>query len=413
MSQPDIQFNRKRIGAALFLFALLCVFYTVLRTYIYPPSRNTVSWSNNNFYVLDLSIPADLEFCGEKIPSNNFEIRDDLKKEFFNSAYWKANSLALFRKAQRWFPYIEPILEQERVPNDFKYVAVIESHLSNITSSAGASGFWQLLPASARNYGLRVDADVDERLHVEKATRAACKHFKDGYAVFGNWTLAAAAYNRGIGGIQAALKKQKTDNYFDLLLNRETGSFVYRILAYKTLFSSPGHFGIRKKKWTYFPKVPVVAYKIDSSVTHLSALAVHLGVDVHRLRDFNPWLISGSLPNPDKQTYEIRLPKYPDRDYSAWIADLHGGAALTPARVEPIAPAIKPAQDSAAVSTPNIVAEPRVIRHVLKGDENLKAVAAKYGVSEEDLQKCNNLPGGKAAKGTTLTIYAAPVKKTP
>lgn len=378
---------------------------------MYPPSENTVSYTNNNFYVLDLSIPADLDFCGEKIPSNNYQIRDDLEKEFFSSAYWKTNSLVLFRKAQKWFPYIEPILQQEGVPDDFKYLAVIESHLSNITSPAGASGFWQLLPGSARNYGLEVNAFVDERNHVEKATHAACQHIKDAYAIFKNWTLSAAAYNRGIGGIQLALKKQKTDNYFDLLLNKETGSFVYRILAYKTLFSSPGHFGIKKKKWNYFSKIPFTVVKVDSGITNLSAFASAIGTDPATLRAFNPWLIQNELPNPEKKIYEFRIPKNKEVDYSSYLADLKGGniqylSAPEKSLLEEVS-----LKDSSVASMPDLVGESNpAVYHIVKDEETLKDIAIKYEVKEEDILKWNDLNDPKAIKAHTLVIYSAPKK---
>lgn len=412
MSQPDIKFNNGRLLLTAVIFVALSFIYFILRTFIYSPTKNEISYTNNNFYVLDLSIPADLDFCGEKIPSNNYEIRDDLEKEFFSSAYWKTNSMVLFRKAQKWFPYIEPILKQEGVPDDFKYLAVIESHLSNITSPAGASGFWQLLPASARNYGLEVNGYIDERYHVEKATRAACGHIKDAYAVFKNWTLSAAAYNRGIGGIQAALKRQKTDNYFDLLLNRETGSFVYRILAYKTLFSSPGHFGIKKKKWNYFSKIPFTVIKVDSTIESLSLFATQKGIDLHTLRGFNPWILHNSIPNPDKKVYEIRIPKNTSADYSSYIADLRAGRAEQLSGPEKSLLEEVSVKDTttAAVITANIIAEPKTLLHIVKDDETLKDLAARYNVKEEDLLNWNNLTDPKAIKGHTLTVYGTQKK---
>ena len=303
------------------VFVLLFIF---LKIYIIQPSENSLSYSNNNQNVLGLNIPSNLEFCGEKIPSNSLAIKDDLEKEFFNNNYWKSNSAALFAKAQKWFPYIEPILKQQGVPDDFKYVAVIESHLSNIMSSAGAAGFWQLMPASAQNYGLEVNEFVDERLDVEKATRAACQHIKDAYALFHNWTLSAAAYNLGIGGIQSALKKQKSNDYYDLLLNSETGSFVYRILAYKTLFSNPGHFGIKKKKLAYFAKIPLKTVKVDSSITNIANLAKYLECNKTIIKLYNPWLLGESLQNPEQHTYEFKIPKNLKNDYSSYIRDLIG-----------------------------------------------------------------------------------------
>jgi len=337
LNLPEIKGKLSK-GQLTVVFSLTFILiYFLLKVFVYQPSVNSVSYTDNNFYVLDLSIPANLDFCGEKIPANNYDIKDDLKKEFFSNAYWKTNSIVLFKKAQKWFPYIEPILKQEGVPDDFKYLAVIESHLSNAASPAGAAGFWQLVPGSARNYGLEVNDFIDERYHVEKATHAACKHIKDAYKVFKNWTLSAAAYNLGIGGIISALKRQGTDNYFDLLLNRETGSFVYRILAYKTLFSSPGHFGIKRKKWNYFPKIPVSTFNVDSSITNLEAFAKHIGCEKSKLKAFNPWLLKDVLNNPDRKTYEIKIPKNKETDYDSYLSDLTRGVFIyTRAPVEAV-----------------------------------------------------------------------------
>lgn len=413
MSAGYIRFKPDRVQLFLAFFLAFVLVYILFKAWWQNPVENTVSYSDNNFYVLDLSIPANLDFCGEKIPSNNYEIRDDLKKEFFSSSYWKNNSMVLFRKAQRWFPYIEPILKQEGVPDDFKYLAVIESHLSNITSPAGASGFWQLLPGSARNYGLEVNSEVDERYHVEKATHAACQHIKDAYRIFKNWTLSAAAYNLGIGGTISALKRQHTDNYFDLLLNRETGSFVYRILAYKTLFSSPGHFGIKKKKWNYFPKIPMTVHKVDSSIASLGTFAAYLGTDKHTLRAFNPWLLGESLNNPNKKVYEICIPKNLTADYSGYVSDLRGAnIELLPAPEKTLLSEVATADTSGkAVLSGTLAPELKTVYHVVKEGETLKLLAEQYEVNEALLMEWNGLTELKpAVKGQTLVIYYPPKK---
>lgn len=387
------------ISRTLLLFVVFVLVYILVKSYVLAPLPNSVSYTNNNFYVFNLNIPANLEFCGEKIPSNDFDIKRDLEKEFFNSAYWKNNSLALFQKAQRWFPYIEPILKQEGVPDDFKYLCVIESHLSNASSAAGAAGFWQLVPVSARNYGLEVNNEVDERYNVEKATHAACGHIKDAYAIFNNWTLSAAAYNRGIGGIQSAMAKQKTDNYHELLLNRETGSFVYRILAYKTLFSSPGHFGIKKKKLSYYPKIPVKIFKVDSSIKSLSAFAKEIGCTAGTIRLFNPWLLKDELNNPAKKVYEIKIPKNLDADYSGYLKDLLAEEGqLIHYASDPVATILKADTDTLGLIK-------RTIYYVIKVDEPLKSLADFLKVNEEDIRKWNNLDEKQqAVAGQTLII---------
>ena len=383
-----------------FAFFLVFVFtYILLKTLVIQPSPNALAYTNNNFYVLGLNIPANLEFCGEKIPSNDFNIKKDLEKEFFTSAYWKNNSLVLFNKAQRWFPYIEPILKAEGVPDDFKYLCVIESHLSNASSSAGAAGFWQLVPGTARNYGLEVNGEVDERYDVEKATHAACEHIKDSYQVFHNWTLSAAAYNLGIGGIQNALARQNSDNYFDLLLNSETGSFVYRILAYKTLFSSPGHFGIKKKKLTYFSKIPYSVHKVDSSIVNLKAFANSIGSNLLEVRLFNPWLLRDALNNPERKVYEIKVPKNVQVDYTGYIDDLIPEESNL--IKSPDAPVV-----TDFLNLDTIPLSRTTIQHVVKVDEPLKSLATFFNVKEEDIRKWNNLKENEnAVKGQTLVIY--------
>ncbi len=283
---------------------------------IYP------SYSNYNFGSFGLNIPRNLSFCGEKIPTNDYALKDNLEKEFFANKQWKQSAGYLYSKAQKWFPYIEPILKKEGVPDDFKYVAVIESHLSNARSSQGAAGFWQLVPSTARNYGLIVNDNVDERLDVEKSTVAACKLIKDAYKVFKNWTLSAAAYNLGIGGIQKAMARQHTNNYYNMMLNKETGSFVYRILAYKTLFSDPKHFGIKRKAIKYLPKIQIKIIKIDSAISDIGNFAKAIKVNEAVIKLFNPWLLSDYLDNPNGLTFEFKIPKKINADYSNYYADL-------------------------------------------------------------------------------------------
>jgi hypothetical protein len=372
--------------------------YLLVKIYVYPPSGNEVSYLNRNFSVLGLNIPANLDFCGERIPSNDFKIRKDLEREFYNNAYWKAHSLVLFQKAQRWFPYIEPILREENVPDDFKYLAVIESHLSNATSPAGAAGFWQLVPFSARNYGLEVNENVDERFHLEKATRAACAHLREAHTIFNNWTLAAAAYNRGIGGIQKALAGQKADNYFDLLLNPETGSFVYRILAYKTLLSSPSHFGIKDKKWKYFPRIPFTVYKVDTTISDLALFAKKIGCTKIILKVFNPWLISNRLPNASRQSYHIKIPRNKSADYTGYMKD------LVPEDWG-LSPEIENAVIAQTSGADSLLSKTRKILYVVRVDEPLQNLAKFLKVKEEDLRVWNNMGiNDNAVRGQTLVV---------
>ena len=355
--------------------------------------------------MFDLSIPARLEFCGEIIPTDDYTIKMNLKKEFQNTAYWKSNSVLLFNRIQRWFPYIEPILKQEGVPDDFKYLAVIESHLSNVRSSAGAAGFWQLVAGSAANYGLVVNEFVDERFHVEKATHAACKHIKDAYNIFNSWTLSAAAYNRGINGLIKAIKNQKTSNYHDLLLNPETGSFVYRILAYKTLLSSPAHFGIKKKRIRYFSKINYKVVRVDSSIHSLDYFADALGVQKSTILLHNPWILQQSLPNPEARVYDIRIPKNPTTDYTAYTNDLVVEALED--QLQQIPEQTVNTKDSLPTS-----AQTRTV--FIEQEVSLESLAKTYSVTLEDLRKWNQLKEAqRTIKSTSLLIQDIEIKKEP
>jgi hypothetical protein len=373
------------------LIGLAFLQFTVM--YFIKGADSFPSYQNNNFSVFGLNVPRNLSFCGEKIPTNNYALKDNLEKEFFKNKDWKNNAGYLFSKAAKWFPYIEPILKKEGVPDDFKYVAVIESHLSNAISPAGAAGFWQLVPSTARHYGLIVDGNTDERMDVEKSTRAACKLIKYAYSIFKNWTLSAAAYNLGIGGIQNALAKQKSDNYYDLLLNKETGSFVYRILAYKTLFSNPESLGLKRKALKYYPKVPIRIIKIDSSITDLNHFAKTIKCNIALIRLFNPWLLGDKLENPDKHIFEFRIPKKTNTDYSRYYADLMKSMIIDSNSVQ------------LAVADSLMVPEENVINHSVNANETLKDIAEFYKVNEAGLKMWNNLNDSTVIKaGDKLII---------
>jgi membrane-bound lytic murein transglycosylase D len=355
---------------------LIFLLYALLFSYT-NPTVNQVSYSNNNSNVFNLSIPAKLNFCGEDIPTNDYRIKGVLEREFMQSQYSRSSTQLLFNKAQRWFGYIEAVLKQEGIPDDFKYLAVIESHLSNVHSPAGAAGFWQLIANSAINGGLTVNATVDERLNVEKATRAACGLIKQAHMVFKNWTLSAAAYNRGINGILRAMNDQGTRDYHQLLLNPETGTFVYRILAYKTLLSNPMHFGIKKKQLRTLPKISYKIFRVDSSIHNLFDFAGHIGVSYRTLKGHNPWLIADKLDNPSGITFEIKVPKNSKADYSNYLSDLHPLVNLA-------SDTLRELKDSTAVKAN----ENKVY---VDAEISLEDLAKRFHVSSNDLIKWNRL----------------------
>lgn len=256
-----------------------------------------------------VTIPKDLNFCGERVPIRDPRVKKALEKEFYNKAFFQPSTLILHKKAARWFPLIEPILKRNGVPDDFKYVAILESGLTNSTEQSGSGGFWGIMPPVGRDYGLQVDDQVDERFNIEKATEAACKIFKDAYKKYNNYTLAAAAYDYGPGALDKQMYKQGTDNYYELDLNDETAMYIYRLLAFKEIISRPEAYGYKLSKRELFAPIPTTAVKVDSSITDLSRFAVSQGSNYVALKTLNPWLLKSSLHNPDHKTYLILFPK--------------------------------------------------------------------------------------------------------
>ena len=192
--------------------------------------------TNEQYYkIVSLQLPDTLFFAGEEVPLEMFYVREALDRELSVNTYWHSSTLQLMKRSYRWFPMIDSILKKNGIPRDFRYLAVIESGLSNVISPSNAVGFWQFLKGTAKEYGLEVSKDVDERYNRVKSTQAACEYFLDSYEEFGNWALVAAAYNAGKKGISRRMEKQQASSYYDMLLSDETSRYVYRILAMKLL----------------------------------------------------------------------------------------------------------------------------------------------------------------------------------
>ena len=264
---------------------------------------------SQNYYLYSPPIPSEISFAGEKVPIERYDVREALDRELLVNVYWQSNLLLYCKRACRWFPVIEPILKANNIPNDFKYLALIESGLMNVTSPAKASGFWQFLKETGIHHGLEINDEVDERYHLEKATQAACNYLKSSYKQHQSWVLAAAAYNMGDGGVKKNIAKQQNSSYWDLLLNEETARYVYRILAAKIILSNPQQYGIRLRIVDlYQPIVPATTLQIDSSINNLVDFAIQQGISYKQLKDFNPWLRSDKLSNKGGKTYNIFIP---------------------------------------------------------------------------------------------------------
>ena len=236
-------------------------------------------------------------------------VAESMDRELNSNAYFHSQTLLLIKRSNRWLPVIEAILKKNKVPEDFKYIPLIESNLSNVISPRGATGFWQFMDVPAKYYGLEISDEVDERYSVEKSTEAICRFILDGYEKYHNWTLAVACLNYGFGAVEEQVKKQKTADYYQLLLPDETNRYVFRILALKEIFTDPKKYGFLIRKKDLYPPIDTRRITVDSSITDLVAFAESQQINYKTLKYFNPWLRQTSLGNPLKKKYEIILPK--------------------------------------------------------------------------------------------------------
>ena len=249
-----------------------------------------------------------MDFSGEEVPTFMADVQERLDKEMITNMNYHTNTTLVIKRANKVFPIIEPILAKYGVPDDFKYLAVIESSLVNAVSPAGARGVWQFMPETAKEKGMEVSDEVDERYHLEKSTEAACKYLLKAKEKFGSWTLAAASYNGGMNGISKKMEEQHVDNYYDLLLTEETSRYVFRILALKEILKNSDKYGFSIPKEALYYSIPTKKIIIDSSITDLAKFAKTQGVNYKILKIHNPWLRDKKLTNTSGKKYEIEIP---------------------------------------------------------------------------------------------------------
>ncbi|MEM0542722.1 lytic transglycosylase domain-containing protein [Flavobacterium sp. j3] len=252
--------------------------------------------------------PASVDFAGEVAPLQITDVKERLDRELLINANLHSTTTLIIKRANRVFPIIEPILKKYNVPDDFKYLAVIESGLTNAVSSAGARGIWQFMPDTAKEKGMEVNELVDERYHLEKSTEAACRYLLNAKEKFGSWTLAAASYNGGMNGISKKIDEQKVTNYYDLGLTEETSRYVFRILALKEIMKQPVKYGFNLNPGDLYTSIPTKKIEVDSTISNLSSFALSQGINYKILKLHNPWLRDKKLVNPSKKKYEIEIP---------------------------------------------------------------------------------------------------------
>ena len=257
---------------------------------------------------IDLSGP--FSFCGEVIPVDEPDVRERLDAELLRNAYFHRNTILLLKRQRRYFPVLERILAEEGLPDDLKYLAVAESGLANTTSVAGAKGVWQFMAPTARGFGLEVNDEVDERYHLEKATRAACAYLKDYHRQFGDWRWVAVAYNMGGPNIKKWKERQRAATPFELDINRETMAYLFRIVALKTILQDPARFGYEiDPAEGYAPLDDYRTVTVTASIANLGDFAREQGTTYRRLKVYNPWLVSGELTVSRGNSYDIKVPE--------------------------------------------------------------------------------------------------------
>ena len=252
--------------------------------------------------------PTEIDFAGEKTPLNVADVRERLDRELLVNANLHATTQIIIKRANRAFSVIEPILKKNGVPDDFKYLAVIESGLVNAVSPAGARGVWQFMPETGKEFGMEINDEVDERYHLEKATEAACRYLINAKNKFGSWTLAAASYNGGMGGVNKQITFQGVDNYYDLLLTEETSRYVFRILALKQIMEYPHKYGFNLQPDDSYPTLPVKKVAVNGKVEDLAVFAKEQGINYKILKIHNPWLRDRKLTNSAGKTYTLEIP---------------------------------------------------------------------------------------------------------
>lgn len=262
-----------------------------------------------DYNVYSLPMPENLNFAGEMVPIEDPDIYERMDRELLVNTYWQSNAILLIKRAHKYFPVIEPILKEYGIPDDFKYLAVIESSLTQAVSPAKATGFWQLMEGTGKDLNLEINSNVDERYHIEKSTRAASEYLLKSKKEFGSWTMAAAAYNAGNRGISRQVDRQDVGEYYDLLFGEETGRYVFRILAIKEIMSNPKKYGLNLDQTHMYTKIPTRRVKVKTQVEDFATFAKEHGVNYKILKIHNPWLREAHLDNKSGKVYSIEIPE--------------------------------------------------------------------------------------------------------
>jgi membrane-bound lytic murein transglycosylase D len=404
--RPGMSNNLKWTSMRKHFLSFTTVFFLIFIGKLFisssPNSQSYESLFHLNYNIFALDLPQEMYFAGERVPLEVRDVRERLDRELHVNTYWQSSTLLLIKRANRYFPVVRPILKKYGIPDDFKYLPLIESGFQDLVSPAGAEGPWQFMSATGKLYGLQVNETLDERYNVAKATEAACRYFKDAYKILNNWTLVAAAYNAGYYGVKASMEKQRVQSYYDMDLNSETARYVFRLLAIKEIMEHPRKYGFHYKKEHLYQNIPVHFVKVDSSINDLVAFASTQGINFKILREMNPWIRNYTFPNPDHKTFYFKVPK--DQVPGLQTVDADTGQYDVEIPKEDL-PADSIMQKYLADTTTNLIHGPRYDTYVVKEGENMNMIAKKFGVKPAEIMQWNDLKSPVLVKGQALIIY--------
>jgi hypothetical protein len=309
---------KKKIFGYIILTVVVLVFFSLFLGHSDINKEDGVYYNafKEKYHISAVKIPEKIDFAGELVPLYNFDTRESLERELLVNVYWQSQTLLLLKRSKRYMPVIESILKNYGIPDDFKYLPVIESAFTNQVSSSGAAGFWQFLEPTAKELGLEINKEIDERYNLEKSTEAACKFFLKSYDIYKSWTMAAASYNCGRKALNDQILRQKTEYFYDLLLNEETSRYIFRILAIKTIFENPAEYGFYLRDSDYYKSYELKKVKVDTAVSNFANFAQKFNINYKILKFFNPWLRDTLLSNKTRKTYYINIPVNLDRKFS-------------------------------------------------------------------------------------------------
>jgi membrane-bound lytic murein transglycosylase D len=309
----------KSLGNFLGLFCLILLFgyiiYNETRYHVSPTKMSDEEVASPEFVMEDAPLPAisfdvpsNVTFADEPMPLDMPDVRERLDKELQINIYFHSNTIFLIKRANRWLPQIEKILKKHGIPEDFKYLPLIESNLLNVVSPAEAVGFWQILKSAGKENGLEINDQVDERYDPLKATEAACRYLKKAHERFGNWTLVAASYNRGMNGLERAIENQKENSYYDLFLNDETSRYVFRIAAIKEIIKNPARYGFRINPKHVYEEEKLEYVDVHQTIKDLVSFAKEHNTNYKMIKRHNPWLRDEKLTVKKGEVYKIAIP---------------------------------------------------------------------------------------------------------